>query len=310
LDAALRAKVALAYSCRTGRCSTCKGRLRRGTTEALRDEPGLTSGELAEGWILTCVRSASTDVELEVEDLGDVRLSSAGTFPCRIHSLGLLAPDVIKVVLRLSPTSDFHYLPGQYIDVIAHGGMRRSYSIANAPAVEKRIELHIRMVPGGEMSKYWFEHARPNDLLRLNGPLGTFFLRNVDDRDLVFLATGTGIAPVKAMLESLSGLQVSPPRSITVIWGGRKTDDLYWDTSQSGAPHRYIPVLSRADSYWTGVRGHVHQALLKQCVDWTSTVVYACGSDAMIHSARTELLKAGLYPQRFYSDAFVCSATS
>jgi CDP-4-dehydro-6-deoxyglucose reductase len=309
LDAALRAKVALAYSCRTGRCSTCKGRVRRGTTEALRDEPGLTGAELADGWILTCVRSASTDVELEVEDLGDVRLSPARTLPCRIHAIDPVAPDVLKVVLRLPPTSDFQFLPGQYIDVIAHGGMRRSYSIANAPVADKHIELHVRMVRDGEMSRYWFEQARPNDLLRLNGPLGTFFLRDVEDLDLVFLATGTGIAPVKAMLEGLAHSQLSRPRSITVFWGGRQTDDLYWDATQSAATHLYVPVLSRADSHWSGARGYVHQVLLERRVDWPRTVVYACGSDAMIHSARAQLLGAGLNPDRFYSDAFVCSAT-
>lgn len=311
LDAALRASVTLAYSCRTGRCSTCKGKVRAGTTVAIHDEIGLSQPERDAGWILTCVRSATSDLELEVEDLGDVQLFPAKTLPCRIQALERLSTDVVKVVLRLPPTGDFNFHPGQYVDVVGHGGLRRSYSIANAPALDKHIELHIRQVPGGAMSPYWFEQAKVNDLLRLNGPLGTFLLRDAAGLDLVFLATGTGIAPVKAILERLAQ---SPgkalPRSISVFWGGRVRDDLYWDPREIDLEHEFIPVLSRADNTWKGARGYVQQALLGQVREWERTVVYACGSDEMIHSARPLLLNAGLNEHRFYSDAFVCSASA
>lgn len=311
LDAALRANVTLAYSCRTGRCSTCKGQVRAGTTIALHDEIGLSQPERDAGWILTCVRSATSDVELEVEDLGDVQLFPAKTLPCRIQAVERLSTDVVKVVLRLPPTSNFDFHPGQYIDVVGHGGLRRSYSIASAPALDKHIELHIRQVPGGAMSPYWFEQAKVNDLLRLNGPLGTFMLRDVDGLDLVFLATGTGIAPIKAILERLAqSPHKAQPRSISVFWGGRVRDDLYWDTREADVEHEFIPVLSRADDTWNGARGHVQQALLSQPREWDRTVVYACGSDDMIHSARQQLLDAGLNARRFYSDAFVCSASA
>lgn len=312
LDAALRADVALAYSCRTGRCGACKGQVRQGTTTALHDELGLTAAERAAGWILTCVRSAESDIELDVEDLGHLRLFHAKTLPCRIHALERLSTDVVKVLLRFPPTSEFEFHCGQYIDVIGQAGLRRSYSIASAPNPEKHIELHIRRVPGGAMSDYWFGQAKVNDLLRLNGPLGTFFLRDPDGMDLVFLATGTGIAPVKAMLEGL-GRMPKPhgARSISVFWGGRIEADLYWDTRNVGVQHAFIPVLSRAaDSGWKGVHGHVQQALLAQSRDWQRTAVYACGSDAMIHSARQALIGVGLDERRILSDAFVCSAAT
>lgn len=309
LDAALRADVTLAYSCRTGRCGTCKGRLRGGSTAALHEELGLTASEREAGWVLTCVRTALSEVELDIEDLGNVKLAAPRTLPCRIQALDRLADDVLKVVLRLPPGSAFAYRPGQYIDVIGHGGLRRSYSIANAPAAHQQLQLHIRRVDGGAMSDYWFGDAKPNDLLRLHGPMGTFFLRDVAGADVVFLATGTGIAPVKAMLEGLDA-QLAAPRSVTVYWGGRVPADLYWDTREAGSAHRFVPVLSRAGVSWDGARGHVQNLLLAEARDWSSTFVYACGSDAMIHDARRQLVAAGLGEGRFFSDAFVCSAAA
>ena len=308
LDGALRCGIALPYSCRTGRCSTCKTQTSGGLTVALAEEVGLTATERSAGWILSCVRTAQTDVQLETEDLGDVILSQPVIVPCRIFSLQLLSRDVLRVILRLPPSAKFTFHPGQYIDVIGPKGQRRSYSIANSPSGEKLIELHIGRVANGEMTIFWFEQAKVGDLLRLNGPLGTFFLRDVNSVDLVFLSTGTGIAPVKSILEALEqGLIPVRPRSISVFWGGRILDDLYWDVS-SFKSARFFPVLSRADSSWPGIRGYVQAALLTQQPDWARTRVYACGSEGMIHDAQKLLLEAGLNPNHFVSDAFVASA--
>lgn len=311
LDASTAANISLPYSCKTGRCSTCKCKVISGNTSALQEEIGLTVEEKADGWILSCVRTAVSDVALEVEDLGGVVLAPAKTFPCRINSIERLAADVVRVRLRLPPTADFSFISGQYIDVIGPGGVRRSYSLANASFAEKILELHVRAVAGGAMSEYWFNQAKNNDLLRLNGPLGTFFLRSVADVDLIFLATGTGIAPVKAMLESMSSLPIEQrPKSVTVFWGGRIPSDLYLDVASMPGVHRFVPVLSRAGDDWVGARGHIQDVLLSRKPELNNAVVYACGSDAMIHSARKALVDAGLPAQYFYSDAFVCSATT
>jgi CDP-4-dehydro-6-deoxyglucose reductase len=308
-DAALSAGIMLPHSCKTGRCSTCKSKVLLGETTALQTETGLTDSEKAEGWILSCVRSAQTDVTLEVEDLGNVDLPPIKTLPCRISSIDRLATDVIRVTLRLPPTADFRSIPGQYIDVIGPGGVRRSYSLANANTADKTLELHIRAVDGGVMSDYWFKQAKPNDLLRFNGPLGTFFLRGLDQLHLVFLATGTGIAPVKAMLESLTHIAAEQaPQSVTVFWGGRTAGDLYFDPQAIPAGHRFVPVLSRAGAGWAGVSGYVQNALLATLPDLAHTAVYACGSDAMIRSAKASLLAEGLPDNRFFADAFVPSA--
>lgn len=309
VDAALSAGITLSHSCKSGRCSTCKCKVLQGETTALQTETGLTDAEKAEGWILSCVRSAQTDVTLEVEDLGDVVLPPSKTLPCRISSIDPLATDVVRVMLRLPLTADFRSISGQYIDVIGPGGVRRSYSLANANTADKTLELHIRAVDGGVMSDYWFKQAKVNDLLRLNGPLGTFFLRNLSQLDLVFLATGTGIAPVKAMLESLVGIAPEKaPKSVTVFWGGRTQADLYFDAQSIPAGHQFVPVLSRAGAGWIGVSGYVHNALLVSQPNLKSIVVYACGSAAMIHSAKASLMAAGLPETRFFADAFVPSA--
>jgi CDP-4-dehydro-6-deoxyglucose reductase len=161
------------------------------------------------------------------------------------------------------------------------------------------------------MSNYWFSQAKANDLLRLNGPLGTFFLRDTANVDLVFLATGTGIAPVKALLESLETLPGDQnPKSITVMWGARTPEDLYYDVKAISGTYRYVPVLSRAPTDWTGAQGYVQQALLSILPDLSNAMVYACGSDAMIRGAQKTLTAAGLPANRFFSDAFVCSAAN
>jgi CDP-4-dehydro-6-deoxyglucose reductase len=309
VDAALSAAITLPHSCKTGRCSTCKCKVLQGVATALQTETGLTDAEKAEGWILSCVRSAQTDLTLEVEDLGDVVLPPSKTLPCRISSIDRLATDVVRVSLRLPPTTDFRSIPGQYIDVIGPAGVRRSYSLANANTADKTMELHIRAVDGGVMSDYWFKQAKANDLLRFNGPLGTFFLRNLAQLNLVFLATGTGIAPVKAMLESLANIAPEQaPQSVTVLWGGRTVEDLYFDPQAIPAGHRFVPVLSRAAEGWVGASGYVQNVLLATQADLAHTVVYACGSVAMIRSAKTDLLAAGLPETRFFADAFVSSA--
>ena len=309
LDASLRAGIVLEHSCKTGRCGSCKTRIHGGSSIPLVDEIGLSQAEREAGWILTCARSATSDVQLDTEDLGDIQVYPAKTLPCRIQKLEQLSTDVLRVTLRLPPSQQLDYLPGQYIDVIGQNGLRRSYSVANAPTNDKSIELHIRQVREGAMSGYWFEEAKVNDLLRINGPLGTFFLRDVSGRDVIFLATGTGIAPVKAMLEGMAGLaEASLPRSISIYWGGRVPQDLYWDPETLGLAVHYVPVLSRADSSWKGARGHVQQAVLQSGLKFGNAVVYACGSLAMIDSARAELVAAGLNERRFYSDAFVSSS--
>lgn len=311
LEAARLAHVSWPYSCQTGRCSACKCKVLSGETTSRSPEDGLTDQEKAEGWILTCVRCANSNLELEAESWGELALPSAQTWPCRIQSLVLLTDDVMRVQLRLPPANSFDFLPGQFIEVIGPGGIRRSYSLARANNSEKTLELHIRAVEGGQMSQFWFSQAKVNDLLRFHGPLGSFVLRDVSNLHLILMATGTGIAPIKAILESLPLLTADrQPKSVTVLWGGRTRPDLYMDVERLVAEHHFIPVLSRAKADWTGARGYVQDALLALNLDLSQAAVYACGSPAMINGSKAKLIEEGLAPQRFYSDAFLCTSSS
>lgn len=308
LEAARAQGLALEHSCRTGRCGACKALVLDGVTSATKHEESLTEDERSVGFILTCCRTAVTDVELDIEDLGELGSIVIKTLPCRIDSLTRLSDDVIEVALRTPPISRLVYLPGQYIDIIGKDGLRRSYSVANAPRDDGKITLQIRKVPNGEMSRYWFDEAKANDLLRLEGPLGTFCLRPSLASQLVLLATGTGIAPIRAMLEQLAlNPSLNTYRQIHVYWGGRTEKDLYWAPEYPTLSLRFVRVLSRSTDSAGTTRGYVQDAALADGIPLQDAVVYACGSETMIASAKSMLVAAGLSANSFYSDAFVTS---
>jgi len=307
LDAARNGGVTLEYSCRTGRCGICKAPVLSGDTVILRPEESLGADDANAGLILTCCRAAAGDVALDIEPLDRLAGLEIKTMPSRIVSIDRLAPDIVRVVLKTPPASPMRFLPGQYVDVIADG-VRRSYSLANAPRTDGLLELVIKRYPGGHLSRFWFEAAKPNDLVRIEGPFGTFFLRDEGPRDLVFLATGTGIAPVKALLEELATDPVRAGRHrLRVFWGNREAESFCWDTSGLGLDVDLHRLLSGTDESWTGTRGYVQDAAIRHGIDPDDTVVYACGSTAMIASAKTALAALGLPAKRFFSDAFVSS---
>ena len=313
LDAARAAGFVLEHSCRAGRCGACKARLLDGSVTAIRPDLYLSDSERASGWTLTCVNAANSDLRLDIEDLGHVANLAIKTLPCRIDAIERPAHDVVIVRLRMPPRTRFEFLAGQYVDLIGPGGIRRSYSIANPPDGSDRLELHIRRVEGGALSHYWFEEAKLNDLLRLRGPLGTFFLREVSGTHLVLLATGTGIAPISAMLGDLAYRPAGEqPETISLLWGNRDANDIYLPNDTfSGSAHtaavRLTHVVSRPDIIWSGARGHVQNVLLEQSPELRDRTVYACGSPAMIDSSRALLIAANLPTKRFFADAFVAS---
>ena len=308
LESAESNGLSFAYSCRTGRCSTCKCKVISGDAVPLVEELGLSQKEKDEGWILSCARSATSNLDIEIDDLGDVVLPKPTLFPCKISSIDRVSKHVVRVNLRLPPASKFAILPGQYIDILGPSGVTRSYSVANH-VTDNILELHIGEVGNGCLSGYWFGGAKINDLLRLNGPLGTFFLRSIKAQDVVFLATGTGIAPIKAMIESIKLLALEEqPNSLAVYWGGRTLEDLYFDPSADHNLLRYVPVLSRSAKDWKGQQGYVQDVFLNERPNLSNCVVYACGSDKMIRSSCEILVNSGLSEKRFFSDAFLPSA--
>ncbi len=305
LDAAQAAGLNLEHSCRTGRCGSCRTQATQG--RAMPVQPGMLSeAERAQGWVLTCTDAAASDLQL---GCGDVpAMAPARVLPARIDHLEPMTPNLLHVRLRLPPGSALDWRAGQYVNIVGPGAVRRSYSVANRARGDDRLDFFISRVDGGEMSAYWFSAARVNDLLRIDGPRGSFSLRDVAGRDLKFLATGSGLAPIKAMLEELAQSPLSQrPSSIELFWGARHARDLFWQPAFAGLPVRYVPVVSGPAAGWPVHRGHVQDVLLREQPDLAKAQVYACGSPAMIDSARTRLVAAGLAPGQFLADAFTPS---
>lgn len=301
LEAAITAGVILEHSCKTGRCGVCRAPATGGSTAVL--IPETATGATA-GSILTCCRAAGEDLMLEIEDLGALAGIDERTLPCRISAIQMLSEGMVELWLRTPPSSRLAFVPGQHLNLIAPGGLRRAYSIANAPRDDGQIRLLIRRVEGGQMSKILFGDLKENDLLHLNGPLGTFHLRDDGANRILFLATGTGIAPVLAMLEGIAEKRKRP--QISVYWGNRRESDVVLPP-ESFPGTNFIPVLSRADETWSGRRGYVQDAAIEDEFDPATTTVYACGAPEMIRDARALFFSVGLPDRCFHSDAFVSS---
>lgn len=313
LDAALRQGLLLSHSCRNGVCGTCKTRLIEGRVD-YRDQPlVLTAEEAASGYALPCQARAQTAVALECSPICADVATPMRRLVTRVQSLDKLAPDVMRIRLKMPANGNFAFYPGQYIDIVMNPALRRSLSVANSPSEDGCIELHLRNY-GGPFSTHVFNTMKVGDLIRVEGPLGTFFVRSDSEKPIVFVVSGTGFAPVKAMIEDQ--LRKGGPRSMTLYWGGRRPTDLYHHEMARGwaADHgiAYVPVVSEAlpDDAWTGRVGFVHQAVLQDMPSLASHQVYACGAPVVVESARRDFTSLrGLPSTEFYADAFLPGAT-
>lgn len=309
LAAAKQAGLVLEHSCLNARCRSCKVKISQGEVVNEQEEFVLSQDEIKDGFVLSCNAKPISNIKLDIEDLGDVELHESTVLPTKINAIETIGADIIKLVLRLPPSSNFKFLPGQYVNIIK-GDIKRSYSIANTPREDNKIEFYIRKYNNGLMSDYFFTKAKINDLLRIEGPLGTFFYRkNESIKDIIFLATGTGIAPVKAILEEFNkNPEYYVNKKIWLFWGGRYKKDIFFNPQFKLKNFRFTPVLSRENEDWQGSKGYIQDILrLNQDIDFQNAVVYACGSNAMIGSAKKLLIANNLKEHNFYSDAFVSS---
>lgn len=306
LYGAQKDNITINHSCKTGRCKSCKAKVLFGTSIAIDEEIGLSDSEKKEGYILTCIRKPTSDLNLDIEDLSSYQLEKVKTLPSKIDSITKLSTNVIELKLRIPPQSKFNYLSGQYINIIK-GDFKRSYSIASKNS-SPNIVLFIKKYQGGRFSNYLFDEAKINDLLRIEGPIGTFFYRKTNKSNVVFLATGTGIAPIKAILESLEQNSTEViDKNIYLFFGGRKEEDLFWRPQFENINVNYIPVLSRSNIDWNGNKGYIQDVLVLKKIDLKDSVIYACGSENMINDAMELAIKKGLSEDAFYSDAFISS---
>lgn len=314
LEAAMRQGIGLPYGCRNGACGACKGVLRSGElVYGEYQERALHDSEKLAGKALTCCTRPATDIVFEVRELGGARDLAIRTMPCRVEKVEKPADDVAVISLKLPVGERLQFLAGQYIDILLKEGKRRSFSLANAPHDDGFLQLHVRKTPGGAFSKFVFDEMKERAILRFEGPLGTFYLREDSDRPYIFVAGGTGFAPIKAQIEHL--FHHGDDRPIVLYWGARTRKDLYlhdlptrWQRER--ANFTYIPVLSDAtpEEQWPGRTGFVHQAVLDDFADLSGYQVYACGAPAMTDLAKqTFVAERGLPEDEFYCDAFTPS---
>ena len=318
LAAGIRQGIGLPYGCKDGACGSCKCKLLSGSvTHGAHQAKALSADEEAAGYVLTCCGVAQSDVVLESRQVTEAGAFPIKKMPVRVSTLERASHDVIVMRLQLPASDAFQYHAGQYVEFLLRDGDRRSYSMANAPhtqANQPSIELHVRHMPGGKFTDHVFGTLKEKDILRIEGPYGSFYLREDSTQPIILLASGTGFAPIKAILEHMQFKGITRPT--TLYWGGRRPADLYqstWiETQLANMPHlRYVPVVSDAlpEDQWTGRTGFVHQAVLQDFPDLSGHQVYACGAPIVVESARSDFsAQAGLPPEEFFADSFTSAA--
>jgi CDP-4-dehydro-6-deoxyglucose reductase len=315
LAAGIRQGIGLPYGCKDGACGSCKCKLVAGQVQQRNfQRKALSEDEEAQGFVLTCSARALSDITLESRQVTPAGALPVKKMPTRVSSLVRKTEDVMLMQLQLPANDTFVYRAGQYVEFILRDGARRSYSMANAPEKGPGIELHLRHMPGGRFTDLVFGTMKEKDILRIEGPMGSFFLREDSEKPMVFLASGTGFAPLKALLEHMQHCGIT--RQVTLYWGGRRPSDLYmddWVQAQCAAmPNlRYVPVVSDAlpEDAWQGRTGFVHRAVLEDFSDLSGHQVYACGAPIVVDSAKRDFgALAGLPAEEFFADAFTSEA--
>lgn len=319
LAAGIRQGIGLPYGCKDGACGSCKCKKISGTvTHGPHQDKALSAQEEADGYVLTCCGTATSDVVLESRQVTHAGAFPIKKMPARVALLEKLSPDVVRLKLQLPANDIIQYHAGQYVEFILRDGARRSYSMANAPhtLVENgapMIDLHIRHMPGGKFTDHVFGAMKEKEILRIEGPYGSFHLQE-SPKPIVLLASGTGFAPIKAIIEHMQFMGIT--REAVLYWGGRRPQDLYMDewvkARCAEMPHlKYVPVVSDAlpEDGWSGRTGFVHLAVLQDFADLSGHQVYACGAPIVVDSARKDFVeKAGLPEHEFFADAFTSEA--
>ena len=319
LEAALRQGINLPYGCKNGACGSCKGKVLEGqVSHGQHSASALSSADETTGSTLFCCAHPQTDLLIEAREVQGAGDIATRKVPCRVNSINKPSRDVAILKLQLPAAERFQFLAGQYLEFLLKDGQRRAYSIANAPDQEGPLELHIRHLPGGIFTDFVFGVAAPalkeKDILRFEGPMGSFFLREDSKKPIIFVAAGTGFAPIKSIIEQMQAKKIDRP--IHLYWGGRRPSDLYLNDlcktwAQDIPNFNYIPVISDAlaEDSWQGRTGFVHQAVMADHPSLKEFQVYACGAPVMVNAARDDFSSQCHLPEEeFFADAFTSAA--
>ena len=309
LEAGLNHGHVMPYGCRNGVCGVCKGKVLQGSVDHGNYQGHvLSDAEISAGLALFCCAKPKSDLIVECHEVSATQDIPVKTLPCRVHKMEKLANDVMALYLKLPANERLQFLSGQYIDILMKEGKPRSFSLANAPHDDEFLQLHIRNISGGVFTQHVFTEMKERDILRIKGPLGSFFLREDSDKPIIFVASGTGFAPVKAIIEH--ALHIGIQRPMHLYWGARVLADLYmlslaqqWEALGL----KFTPVLSEplVEDSWQGRQGFVHQAVLEDYKDLSGHQVYACGAPIVVESAHRDFTSLrGLPNEEFFSDAF------
>ena len=317
LKAGLQAGLFMPYSCRSGVCNTCRGRVRAGAVDFGPVHPKyLTEADRREGFALLCQARPLSDLVIDVDEIDPGLAIRSKVMPARVLAMQRAASDVMVVRLGLPMNEPVVFRAGQYLEFVLRNGLRRSYSVASAPTSDgvRQVELHIRHAPGGAFTDHVFAAMQARDVFKVEFPLGAFFLRERSDKPIVFLASGTGFAPIKAIVDD--SLRRGIHRPMTLYWGGRRLADLYQrEACEAWArthPHiRFVPVLSEpaAECAWNGRTGFVHHAVMEDFADLSGHQVYACGAPVVVDAARRDFVALRRLPAaEFFADSFLTAA--
>ena len=320
LDAAMKAGIVLPYGCKNGACGSCKGKVLEGSVEHGPHQASvLTPAEQDAGLALFCCAHPQSDLQIEARVISMAGDLMPKKMPARIASLERVAQDVMIVKLQLPANEKLQFFAGQYLEFLLRDGSRRAYSMANAPHQNEQVELHVRHLPGGKFTDPLFGSTQPQtkerDIVRIEVPLGTFFLREDTTKPIVLLASGTGFAPIKSIAEHIFFKHIHEQRKVILYWGCRSKKDLYLNALAESWVRDYgigyVPVLSEAkpEDAWTGRAGLVHQAVMADFPDLAEYEVYACGAPVMVESARRDFSDQCRLPaEAFFADSFTSAA--
>jgi CDP-4-dehydro-6-deoxyglucose reductase, E3 len=317
LAAALREGITIPYGCRNGACGACKGKILDGKVNYGNPQPhALAEFEKKAGLALFCQAQPLGDLVIETREISGVGQLEVRKLPCRVQEMRKPAPDVMILKLKLPANERLQFLAGQYLDILLKDGKRRSYSMANPPHDDAFIELHLRHMVQGAFTDFVFNKMKEKDILRFEGPLGTFFLREDSDKPIILVASGTGFAPIKSIIEH--ALHTGTSRQMVLYWGGRRPADLYlgemagqWQREHNN--FTFVPVISDAlaEDHWAGRTGFVHRAVMEDFPDMSGYQVYVCGAPVVVESARQDFAQRCRLPEdEFFSDAFTPSVDS